>query len=1277
MTNRYVFSVVADNASAIRGQQQLAQAFEDSAKRAERFEDALDKIRQAQAARTRADYEAARAQEASNQARSRGAAQGLAELAARRDQILRERATAPVREAEQVLGIRNAASVQAEIQRTQAAFDALKRSGTASAQDIARAYDATQKRVARLRAELERPLPPQDFARLAAPALAQAQRDNRAALLTAGLSAAGRQAADERTQAQQRQEDGRRFIESLRAEAAAAGKTRTELLALQAARLGVGADAATYLRAIRAQEGANRSLLASLDGLRSGVLNAGVSLAFLAAPVVLVGNSMFQAQQQVDRLRTLFEAGIGADRAGAELDFVRRKADEYGIVFQDAAEQYAKFAASTRGTDLEGQQTRDIFEAVAVSAAALNLNREQTDGILRAFQQIASKGRVQLEELSSQLGDRLPGVLEKTSRALGVTTTELIDMIQAGRVGTDALVQLARVLREDFGDAAEKGSQSITASANRFVTAYNTLLQTIAKAGGGSATQGVIDSATRILNAAQEAADNAQAQGRKGFLTSVAAAGNAVTFFAQEFALGVLGIGDGYQSLEVQQRKAKAEFEALNRKLGESPNNLFLRQLRDDAENVSKRLDDLLLKRQKLDGTLAAGVKERSGVRQAALSGASERAAAEETARLQELEAAATEGLDPARLDAARKAQTELAQRFEQGGFGDPRGAEAMRRYGAAAAAALATLADPNGRARTGVSELGAALQRLQVELEDRGLSPVEQRVRELARLGASTRQLAQARAQLTAQQNFAAEAQRNEAASNELLRIEAELAGRGLSELEKRVQTLVKLGLPDETVRLYAARLVQIGVSAEQALPPTERALRNLAEAATDLDAGSQAAERFARSLGKVYSPDVSSGTSDDIAEAERVARAEATADNNANLGREILRERELNRSLEQRRDLELERIERLRRAGLSEAEAARSRDRVEREYQDAIQRSTQKTGELGEFGKQAARTIQQELGNATAALLEGRFEDIGESFSRAVQRMAAEAAAANLAELLLGDFDKTGKLGGLVGSAASGAGAFLEGLNLGEFFGVNFATGGKVTGPGTGTSDEVPAMLSNGEWVLRERATRVLGERRLQALNRAETPEQAREVLLKLASEVQGPADGFSAVITRAVASGAPMPKGLALPASAQAAMVLRAGGGAAVGTAGPGLIQPLSPENVAAAAAQLLAERTLQAAAESARLPRLPAAAALAAPAAAPAAQAPADQPLEVVVNVINQGRPAEVERTETRRDGNRLIVDMVLREVTNDIERGGRVGQAVNRVTGTGRGGTLPR
>jgi tape measure domain-containing protein len=46
-------------------------------------------------------------------------------------------------------------------------------------------------------------------------------------------------------------------------------------------------------------------------------------------------------------------------------------------------------------------------------------------------------------------------------------------------------------------------------------------------------------------------------------------------------------------------------------------------------------------------------------------------------------------------------------------------------------------------------------------------------------------------------------------------------------------------------------------------------------------------------------------------------------------------------------------------------------------------------------------------------------------------------------------------------------------------------FARGGHVDGPGHGTSDEVPAMLSRGEVVIREKAVRKFGKRRLLAIN------------------------------------------------------------------------------------------------------------------------------------------------------------------------------------------------
>ena len=56
---------------------------------------------------------------------------------------------------------------------------------------------------------------------------------------------------------------------------------------------------------------------------------------------------------------------------------------------------------------------------------------------------------------------------------------------------------------------------------------------------------------------------------------------------------------------------------------------------------------------------------------------------------------------------------------------------------------------------------------------------------------------------------------------------------------------------------------------------------------------------------------------------------------------------------------------------------------------------------------------------------------------------------------------------------------------------FGINKATGGYISGPGTGTSDSIPAMLSNGEYVIRSAAVNMIGRPALDALNAGRVPE------------------------------------------------------------------------------------------------------------------------------------------------------------------------------------------
>ncbi|HRO60312.1 MAG TPA: tape measure protein [Burkholderiaceae bacterium] len=92
-----------------------------------------------------------------------------------------------------------------------------------------------------------------------------------------------------------------------------------------------------------------------------------------------------------------------------------------------------------------------------------------------------------------------------------------------------------------------------------------------------------------------------------------------------------------------------------------------------------------------------------------------------------------------------------------------------------------------------------------------------------------------------------------------------------------------------------------------------------------------------------------------------------------------------------------------------------------------------------IDEFALEAARNIQDALGQGLFDIMDGKFKNIGDAFANLMKRMAAEAMAANLANAMFGDFGKTGKVGGLFG----------DGIKwLGSLFGGPRAAGGPVSG-------------------------------------------------------------------------------------------------------------------------------------------------------------------------------------------------------------------------------------
>lgn len=155
--------------------------------------------------------------------------------------------------------------------------------------------------------------------------------------------------------------------------------------------------------------------------------------------------------------------------------------------------------------------------------------------------------------------------------------------------------------------------------------------------------------------------------------------------------------------------------------------------------------------------------------------------------------------------------------------------------------------------------------------------------------------------------------------------------------------------------------------------------------------------------------------------------------------------------------------------------------------QYYEAVNKLEDKFGEttdgMTEFAAQAARNIQDSMGDTLADVLSGNFDNIGSKFADMITKMVANAAAANLAQALFGDFGKSGQIGGLIGGAVSalfgggaGSGPAPTAAQVGSAGdGIMFFDDGGYTGPG-GKLDPA-GIVHKGEYVFDAESTSRLG--------------------------------------------------------------------------------------------------------------------------------------------------------------------------------------------------------
>lgn len=282
------------------------------------------------------------------------------------------------------------------------------------------------------------------------------------------------------------------------------------------------------------------ALIASVTdkvSLKVAALVTGISAAGFA--FVRMGENAIASAKVFQRTEQALDAVYGSSKLTAgQLEYLMGVSDRSGKSFDTVANQFTRITAASKGTNLEGERTRMIFERILFAGSKMGATNEEVAGTLRALEQIMSKGTVQAEELRGQLGDRLPGAFNIMADALGLTTSELTKMMEQGKITADALLPFSEELARRYGVDVTKAINTLTAAEGRLTNAFLRFGKASNEAIGFS------DAYMKVLNSLAGGVDYLSNNIIKITKLLIAGAAAMTGFFGPQIVMGIITVAN-------------------------------------------------------------------------------------------------------------------------------------------------------------------------------------------------------------------------------------------------------------------------------------------------------------------------------------------------------------------------------------------------------------------------------------------------------------------------------------------------------------------------------------------------------------------------------------------------------------------------------------------------------------------------------------------------------------------------------------------------------------
>jgi len=347
-------------------------------------------------------------------------------------------------------------------------------------------------------------------------------------------------------------------------------------------------------------DGPTRELNDGLNDLDESGRKAGRSIKAAADPmaqlkellsdiaVAALAKQILDLNDQMTALKRGFDVITGStEKTGEALAFVRGVADKLGVGVNDLAQSYLKLTAASKGTQLEGAATEQIFSSLAGAMSVVGAGTQEVDQAMTALAQIMSKGVVSAEELRGQLGDVLPGAAQQAANSLLVTNAEFSKMLESGEIiASEFLPKFAAQIEKAMGAGAGQ-AQTFGAAWSRLTNQLADLATGPVGAGFTSFVAGLTEKLGLLVRGAGFVSDAIGAVGRA--LGGIAAGepGAALEDLgqsAENAALKLYGIKTAAEQAAATQKQMEAELRTLLPELDRFQDAVGRRELKDLPE---------------------------------------------------------------------------------------------------------------------------------------------------------------------------------------------------------------------------------------------------------------------------------------------------------------------------------------------------------------------------------------------------------------------------------------------------------------------------------------------------------------------------------------------------------------------------------------------------------------------------------------------------------------------------------------------------------------------